>query len=353
MSAVPIEVVSPEDEAFDSAGPIPVPTGVPARATDRMPDVASTGRHGALANAARRADERIARLNRLSVGRGKDAFTDVAWDDPDMAVGPDDARLRVLSFDPLSDSEWYRSLTPADQARAGAWKFASSLKTGWHFENLMCQSFLHRMLYSDGAGPEYRYHYHEVIEECQHTLMFNELIQRLGVPAKGAPWWLRRVGEICTPVMAKHFPAAFFVLVLCGEEPVDRYQRQALAEGIEHPLVQAIMRIHVAEEARHVSFARASLERDTATMGWLGRQVLGLHAAVSFAFMTRVMLQPPREMAKDLGVSHATLRDAYRNDAGRAFLIDAVAGPQRLLADLGLLTGPAARVWRALGLGPA
>jgi P-aminobenzoate N-oxygenase AurF len=311
------------------------------------------GRRSPVAAARTRADERIARLNNLSVGRGKDAYADIQWDAPEMQVSASDSRLHIPAFDPLAGSEWYRSLGDEMRARAGAWKFASSLKVGWHFENLMQQSLLHRALYLTDRSTEFRYVYHEVIEESQHTLMFSEVVRRLGLPVRGAPWFVRRISEILTPTVAKHASPAFFVLVLCGEEPVDRYQRLALAEGIPHPLLETVIRIHVAEEARHVSFARASLERDVAQLGWCRRQLLGIHAAISFALMTRMMLLPPKEMARDLGVSRRTLLAPYRTPAGRAFLADAVARPRALLRELGVLRGPAGWLWRALGLGPA
>jgi hypothetical protein len=301
----------------------------------------------------RRADERIARLSSLSAGRTRDAYTDIAWDDPEMAVSLDDVRLGVPAFDPLSSTEWYQALVPTERARAAAWKLAANLKTGWHFETLLQQALLHRALYLRPGAAEFRYLHHEVVEESQHTLMFNELVNRFGVPVRGMPWWLRRVAEMAVPTLAKHDAPAFFVLVLTGEEPIDRYQRRSIAEGIDHPLVAAIMRTHVAEEARHVSFAKASLQRDVAKLGWVRRQLLGIHAALSFWYVARLMLVPPREMAEAFGIPHRTLTEPYRGPAGRQFFADAVSKPRALLTELGVISGPAALVWRALGLQPS
>lgn len=293
---------------------------------------------------------RIERLSNLSAGRGKDAYADVPWDDPVMAISPRDCRLQLPEFDPLASSDWYRSLSPERKNLVAAWKWSSGLTIGWHFENLMQQSLLHRALYRAHRSTEFRYIYHEIIEESQHTLMFSELIKRLGLPAKGASWWLRRYAEIATPTLAKHMSPAFFVLVMCGEEPIDWYQRQALACGIDHPLIETIMRMHVAEEARHVSFARTAMKRDVSRLGWVRRQTLGIHAAISFAIMTRLMLVPPKEMARALGVPRKTLTEPYRSAAGKAFFADSVAKPQSLLKELGVLGFAAGWLWKALGL---
>ena len=57
-------------------------------------------------------------------------------------------------------------------------------------------------------------------------------------------------------LLSRAFPEAFFLFVLAGEDPVDHIQRKQLKEGGSHPATERIMRIHVAEEARHIAFAR-------------------------------------------------------------------------------------------------
>ena len=45
--------------------------------------------------------------------------------------------------------------------------------------------------------------------------------------------------------------------ILGGEEPIDHYQKAMLRDGGElPPAMQRAMEIHIAEEARHISFAR-------------------------------------------------------------------------------------------------
>jgi P-aminobenzoate N-oxygenase AurF len=294
-------------------------------------------------------ETKIQRLNRLSAGRGTDAYTDIAWSDPTMTVELPDLRLRLPALEPLTDTDWYRSLTAEQQAVVGAWPVASYLKLGWHFENVLQQALLHRALYLDPGSPEFRYLHHEVIEESQHTLMFNELVGRIGVAPQGMPWWLRRFNELVLPTLAKHFPAAFFVAALTGEDPIDWLQRRWLAGGVPHPLVELVMRVHVAEETRHVSFARLSIQRDMPTDP-IRRHVLAIMAPLAFGYIARLMLIPPADMRRAVGLPRRTARAAYRSDKGRRFLADAVAKPRQMVSDLGLMTGPAKVLWRAVGL---
>ncbi|WP_457831882.1 diiron oxygenase, partial [Staphylococcus aureus] len=81
----------------------------------------------------------------------------------------------------------------------------------------------------------------------------------------------------------------FFLFVLGGEDPVDHLQRQQLRRGNGHPLVERIMRIHVTEEARHVSFARNLLKTTVPRMDPVSRAALSVMTPAMFAYMTRLM----------------------------------------------------------------
>ena len=61
--------------------------------------------------------------------------------------------------------------------------------------------------------------------------------------------------------------------MLGGEDPIDHVQRTTLRSGRElHPLLERIMRIHVTEEARHLSFARQYLRTNVPTLAGVQRQ---------------------------------------------------------------------------------
>ena len=50
----------------------------------------------------------VARLSRQSVDKHFDAYADVDWDAPDMAIDADDPRFE-LSLDVLGSTDWYRA----------------------------------------------------------------------------------------------------------------------------------------------------------------------------------------------------------------------------------------------------
>ncbi len=273
-----------------------------------------------------------------------------------MALDPSDARLVLPPGDPLAATDWYRSLRPDEQAAVGLARTAASFRTGWQFENLLQQGLLHRALYlTDGvaegladAQTEFRYVHHEVIEESQHTLMFEEFVRRSGLSVRGMPRWLRGFTERLLRVLSRHSPVVFFAMVLGGEEPLDLLQRRTLAAGT-HPLVERIMSLHVAEETRHISYARAAIERDVETLHPLRRQTVAFFTPVALAVMVRLMLRPTHDLVA-AGVPREVLVDMYRSDPGRADLVDAVDGVRSLFVELGMVTAPARLVWRAGGI---
>jgi len=150
--------------------------------------------------------------------------------------------------------------------------------------------------------------------------------------------------------LSRIFPALFFMFVLGGEDPVDHVQRLQLRGGESHPVVERIMRIHVTEEARHVSFARQFLKRTVPDLGPVRRAILALWAPVLFGTMGRVMVFPPRHLRKAYGVPRRQLRRAMRSDEGRQLLRDAVAKPRKLCTELGLVGRPARALWKTMGI---
>ena len=153
------------------------------------------------------------------------------------------------------------------------------MKVGVQFENILKRGLLTFAETLANDAPEFRYVYHEIAEETQHSMMFQEFVNRTraaraGHAARAALCFARTI-----PSLARRFPELFFVFVLGGEEPIDQMQRRALRERQwRHPLAQRISQIHVIEEARHMSFARAYLVRHAPRLGWFGRNLLALRS---------------------------------------------------------------------------
>ncbi len=296
-------------------------------------------------------DTMVRRLNKLSLEIRHDAYADIPWDDPDWALAADDPRLVLNEADPLATTDWYQSLPLDRQAEIGLFRMAACMKIGWHFENFLQRGLLSLAMVEPDGSAAFRFLHHEIIEESQHTLMFQELVNRSGLPVRGMPLRWRWAAEASLWWLVRVDPAAFFVLVLGGEDPADHLQRSMLRCGIGHPLVERIMRIHVTEEARHLSFARHYLKRVVPSLGPARRAALAVQAPLLLGVMARMMLVPPSDLRRHCGVPRSVVRQAFRADQGRAFMSGSVAKTRKLLGEVGLVPRWAAPLWRLMGIG--
>jgi P-aminobenzoate N-oxygenase AurF len=295
--------------------------------------------------------ELLRRLSHQSVVKHFDAYADVDWDHPDYAIDPRDPRWELDSGSGLAGTDWYRSLPAETRARIGLHGITSNMKAGLQFENVLKRGLLEYAFGLPDGSPEFRYVYHEVIEEAQHSLMFQEFVNRTGLETPGLPWELR-LGSRNVVGLARRFPALFFVFVLGGEDPIDHVQRTVLRSGKEiHPLLERIMRIHVTEEARHLSFARSYLRTNVPKLPAWRRRTLAIEAPVILATEASVMLRPPRHLVRTYRVPDAVLRDAYGpGSQNRQDAKDSLRKVRNLLVELGLVTPVAKRLWQRLGI---
>ncbi|WP_426573646.1 AurF N-oxygenase family protein [Aquihabitans sp. McL0605] len=292
----------------------------------------------------------LPRLSRQSVEKHFDAYVDVAWDDPELAISPRDPRCGLFEFDALAQSDWYRAQAPEVQAEIGLHRICGAFKVGMQFENLLQRGLLSYCFRLPNGAAEYRYLHHEIIEESQHSLMFQETINRTGLPVAGMPRWLRFAATAIVPVYARWVPEQFFVLVLGGEDPVDYLQRRQLREGTTHPLIERIMKIHVTEEARHIAFARTYLKDLVPELSPLRRHLLAVRTPLVLWLMASLMVDPTPDLHRHQGVPKSVLREARTSAQGRLLRRESVAKLRRLCRELGLMTAPAKAVWRWTGL---
>jgi len=139
--------------------------------------------------------------------------------------------------------------------------------------------------------------------------------------------------------------------VLGGEDPIDYVQRKSLKGGhIKHPLEETIMKIHIAEEARHISFARHYLRHRVPKMSRTRRRLLGLTAPIVLGIMARIMLSPPGPMVRHFGIPRDVVREAYGTPEARAQVCESVGKVRDLMAELGLITPVTRQIWKAFGI---
>lgn len=292
----------------------------------------------------------IERLSRQSVAKHYDAYQDIPWDDPAYALVEADPRWELAADDPLGATAWYRALPQPERARFGMELIASFAKIGSQFENVLQRGLLEFALRLPNGAPEYRYCLHEVIEEGQHSLMFQEFVNRTRLPIEGMPRWME-VGSRVVVRFARRFPELFFLFVLGGEDPIDHVQREHLRTNqFSHPLLRRISHVHITEEARHLAFARAFLRHRVPQLGPVKRMLLRVRTPLLLGQMARLMLQPSPAMIRRYAIPKAVLREAYDSPRATAQRAAALRKPRELCVELGIAVAPFDRLWRRMGI---
>jgi hypothetical protein len=298
-------------------------------------------------------DELLQRLSRQSVVKHFDAYADVPWDAPEYRIDLDDPRWELSEEDNLGGTAWYREQPAGVRSRIGLHLCATFMKIGTQFENVLQRGLLEFALGLPNGSPEFRYAYHECIEEGQHSLMFQEFVNRTGFDIPGLPWW-QRIGSRRVVLDARQFPALFFIFVLGGEDPIDHVQRTALRSGRPiHPLLKRIMQIHVTEEARHLCFARHYLKTRVPLLNRVQKAALAFGAPLILGQMARLMMQPSAQVVRTYEIPKGVIAEAYtKNPRHRENTLTALAKVRDLCRDLGLVTPWSVRLWRVGGIWP-
>lgn len=304
-----------------------------------------------LADSGEKFDALMARLSEQSVVKHYDAYADIPWDDSSFAIDPDDPRWELSADDPLGATDWYRSQLPSVRTRIGLYRYATAMKIGLQFENILKRGLLEFTFGLPNNDPRFRYAYHELIEEAHHGLMFQEFVNRTAFDPPGLAW-PERLGAGRIVKLGCRFPELFFIFVLGGEDPIDHLQRETLRSERElHPLFEMIMRHHVTEEARHLSFARHYLKLQVPQLSRARRGVMAIATPIILGIMAQLMMQAPGSLIAEFDVPRDVVRSAYReNHSHRQTTKDAVRKVRRLAREIGLVNPASKRLWNAFGI---
>jgi hypothetical protein len=108
------------------------------------------------------------------------------------------------------------------------------------------------------------------------------------------------------------------------------------------------MRIHVTEEARHLSFARHWLKRSVPTLGPVRRTILSFAAPMILGEMGGLMLKPSKALIEQYDIPKAVVREAYTdNPEFQEGAATSMRKVRMLCRDLGLINPLSKRLWKA------
>ncbi|MFR9751541.1 AurF N-oxygenase family protein [Nocardia sp. 004] len=301
---------------------------------------------------AQRYAETLLLLSEGSVNKHFDPFADIDWDNPDFAVdaGPERWILPV-SADTLARHPWYQALSTERKIAVGKYRQANIAKVGLQFESILISGMIIHNFGLPNGSPEFRYCSHEMIEEHNHTLMFQEMVNRIGLDVPGMGPLVSKLKYLGAPVAA-WFPNLFFMAVLAGEEPIDRIQKQILRSGDEvHPIMRGVMAIHVAEEARHISFAHEFLKNHVPQSNPTQKFILSLAMPIVMWLLGRAIVTPPRSFFTEFDIPKQVRKELfYESPDAKQVFSDYYGDVRSLAKEIGLMNPIAKVVWKKLGI---
>lgn len=206
------------------------------------------------------------RLLRSSARRSYDPVVDIDWQAP-LVDGLWFMQPERMSL--FGTAMWDR-LSEEQRIELSKHEVASISSVGVWFELILMQMMVRDLYDEDPRSQRMHYALTEVADECRHSLMFGKAIDRCGAPAYGPAPRLRRLGRLMKTVGVG---VSAYASILVAEEILDRWQREVIGDERVQPLVRMVSRIHVLEEARHMTFARDQVEQmlprlDRARLAW-------------------------------------------------------------------------------------
>jgi hypothetical protein len=135
--------------------------------------------------------------------------------------------------------------------------------------------------------------------------------------------------------------------MLAAEELLDVTNRATMKDDRVHPTSRRIAKIHVMEEARHVSYARTYVAELWPTLSWVRRVVAMVRAPFVVSSIADALVNP--QVYDELGIEGGASL-ARHNPAHQERVVRDLAKLTDFLEEIGVINVVTRPVWRGLGL---
>jgi P-aminobenzoate N-oxygenase AurF len=268
--------------------------------------------------------DRARRLVAASERATLDPFIAVDW-----SVPVDDSAYHLPpEMLPLYDTAEWHAMSESERITYSRHETAALCGAGIWFENVLMQAVLRHLSELPVTDPSHRYLLVEVADECRHSTMFGEYIRRSGTPAY-------RPAAPAIPI--DDLPggrAMSYLLILAVEELLDYINRATMRDERVHTVSRQIAKVHVLEEARHVSFAKTYLAETWPMLDAQERATVSTTAAEMVSVVADLSVDA--RVYEELGIDHGEAI-ARRNPHHRATIVAGLTKLTTFLTDLGVI----------------
>jgi hypothetical protein len=289
-------------------------------------------------------EETARRLLKTSAEHSHDPLTEIDWAAPPTPGAYYAPPHRVS----LYGTALWDGLTEEQRIELSKHELASYLSVGVWFELILMEMLVRHAYERDPKSAHVQYALTEIADECRHSIMFGNAIEKFGAPAYGPG----RLAHVLGRGFGKRSRGPLiFAAALYVEEILDVLQRELIRDESLQPLARSVAKIHVIEEARHIKYARAEIARSYGRLSPLMRAYSTFVYGIATVIATRRLVHPQVYAAVGLDPKVAA-KAARTNPLFRqtrcwaASKIVAFSLEHRLIGWTGKL------MWRRLGLLP-
>jgi hypothetical protein len=281
------------------------------------------------------------RLLSGSMRRSYNSAIDIDWDapqDPDLFYLPPEGVS-------LYGTPLWEEMTHRERVELSRQEAANMLSRGVWFENTLNQGLLRAMLYQDPTSRNVHYALTEIGDETRHMIMFGRTVSAIGARpyrlSKFQAWCVQRLPSIYKGIL-------LWGAALCGEELLDDLQRKFAHHPDLQPIMAQVFRIHVAEEARHIRYAREGVLRRLQHSSWLERRLAKDLNGIAAFVIRRLMYD--KEVYRRCGLdSREAMRQANSNQLVGTLRRESFRGLYEFMDDAGLMSPISRFMWRRYG----
>jgi hypothetical protein len=284
---------------------------------------------------------KAARLVAASERMTLDPFVDVDWTVP---VVDDSVWHLPPSKLPLYGTAVWDAMTEEERHTYSRHECAALCAAGIWFENMLMQAVLRHLTEVPVTDPSHRYLLVEVADECRHSTMFGEYIRQAGTPAYAPVGGLDALGS---PDELPGGRAMAYLLILAVEEMLDVANRATMKDESVHSVSRQMAKLHVLEEARHMSFAKTYLTETWPTLPAEERAEAAAFAPMAVAFVASLSVND--EVYATLGIEGGG-DIARANPLHRERVITDLAKLTEFLTELGVIDDSTRPAWQEAGL---
>jgi hypothetical protein len=269
-----------------------------------------------------------------------DPFEEIDWS---LDVQDDDWFHLPPEKLPLFGTPTWVAMTEPERRTYSRHECAALCAAGIWFENRLMTIVLEHLADLPVTDPSHRYLLVEIADECRHSTMFGEYIRRAGTPTY-APSSTDVLGDVTALPGGR---ALGYLLILAVEELLDVCNRATMRDERVHPLSRQVAKLHVLEEARHMSFAKTYLRELWPTLAREEQEAAAELAPFAVSFVADLMVND--DVYAALGIPGGA-ELARTSPQHRERIRDDLSSLTGFLAEIGVIQEGHRREWVERGL---